>query len=101
MKRIDFDTVPPYFDNGEFKWYTDEYLQTYIGEQQAENLPKLQGIAAFVVKGGDITDYVLINDRQEVLASYSYNGEGFDQMQARINIMKVSKHYDKYESANV
>lgn len=97
MRRIDFEKTVPYFDNGQFKWYYDNHFNNYINNEQAENLPKLEGMACFVVVGGGVEDYVLINDKQNILSSYPYTFEGFDQMTCKINIIKISKHFDKHE----
>lgn len=97
MKEIDFSKETPYFDNGEFKWYVDKHFQNYLKNSQANNLPKLKGFGCFVVIGKDTKDYVLINDKQQALASYLYNSEGEEQMEARIKIMKISKHFDDNE----
>lgn len=100
MKRIDFDTTKPDFVNGEFKWYIDPHFQKYIESEQADNLPKLKGFGCFVVVGNDIEDYVLIDDKQNVIDAYSYL-DGFEQMEAKINIIKISKAFDDYEKTNV
>lgn len=97
MKILDFDNTKPDFVNGDFKWYIDKYFQKYITTEQAENLPKLENLMCFVVKGPDVQDYVLINSKQEILAGYSYPHE-FEEMEAKINIMKISKHFDNYEN---
>lgn len=100
MKRIDFNTTKPDFANGEFKWYIDPYFQKYIENEQADNLPKLKGFGCFVVVGTDIQNYVLIDNRQNVIYAYNYP-DGFEQMEAKINIIKISKAFDNYEKANV
>ncbi len=97
MVKIDFNKEKCVFDNGTCKWYIDKYFQNYIENEQKINLPKLKGYGCFIVKGKDIEDYVLIDHKQNILASYHYNSEGFGQMEAFINIMKVSKHFDDYE----
>ena len=100
MKLIDFNTTKPDFINGEFKWYIDPYFQKYIESEQADNLPKLKGFGCFVVIGRDVEDYVLIDNKKNVIDAYSYR-EGFEQMEAKINIIKISKAFDDYEKANV
>jgi hypothetical protein len=97
MKKINFDTEKPIFDNGHCKWYLDKHFQMYLTNQQAENLPRLEDLRCFIVKGPDIEDYVLIDDKQNILASFKYTQEGFGQMEARINIMKISKNYNDHE----
>ena len=103
MKRIDFENTKPDFDNGQTKWYLDKYFNNYIKNVQAENLPSLKNIMCFVVKGESIIaetveDYVLIDDKQGILASYRYTSEGFQQMESKINIIKITKNYDKHEN---
>lgn len=90
----------PDFDNGEFKWYIDPYFQEYLQNTQAENLPKIKDLACFVVKGKNILDYVLIDNKQNVIDAYSYP-DGFEQMEAKINIIKITKHFDGYEKNNI
>lgn len=101
MDKIDFEKTEPYFVNGDFKWYVDKHFQDYIENQQAYNLPKLKGLFCFIVKNKDIEDYVLIDDKQNVIGGYGYNFVGYEQMEALINIIKISKHYDEYERVNV
>lgn len=103
MKRIDFENTEPDFDNGQTKWYLDKYFNYYIRTIQAENLPSLKNIMCFVVKGESINaetveDYVLIDNKQDILASYRYTSDGFQQMEANINIIKITKNYDKHEN---
>ena len=98
MKRIDFENTKPDFDNGKTKWYLDKYFNKYIKNEQADNLPKLENLLCFVVKGNDVEDYVLIDDNQNVLATYNYTYTGSEQMQSKINIFKITKNYDKYEN---
>lgn len=103
MKIIDFENTKPDFDNGQTKWYLDKYFNNYIKNIQAENLPSLKNVMCFVVKGEcmnseTVEDYVLINDKQDILASYRYTPEGFQQMEAKINIIKIYENYDKHEN---
>ena len=100
MRRIDFNTTKPNFINGEFKWYIDPYFQKYIESEQAENLPSLKGLGCFVVVGRDVEDYVLIDNKQNVIDTYLYR-DGFEQMEAKINIIKISKAFDDYEKSNI
>lgn len=101
MERIDFEKTKPAFVSGGFKWYIDKHFQNYIENQQANNLPKLNGLGCFIVKGNDIEDYVLIDDKQNVVSAYPYTGGGYDQMETKINIIKIAKHFDEYEKVNV
>ena len=91
----------PHFINGNFKWYKDEKYQKYLELEQAENLPSLTDFAVFNVvnEKESINDYVLINHKQEVVKDYSYNKQGAEQLEAFINILKVSKHFDKEEKS--
>jgi hypothetical protein len=101
MDKIVFNKDIPYFTNNEnFRWYVCKELQRYIETKQTENLPKLIGFGCFIVKGKDIEDYVLIDNKQNIIGSYPYTLEGFGQMEAKINIIKISKHYDDYEKEN-
>lgn len=102
MIKIDFDNVKPNFENEDFKWYIDKYFQNYIESKQANNLPNLKGFGCFVVKGKDlVTEYVLIDNKQNIIDAYPYTSEGAGQMEAKINIIKISKHFDDYEKVNV
>jgi hypothetical protein len=101
MKKIDFDKVTPYFVNGNIKWYIDAHFTDYLHDTQANNLPKLQKLGCFVVKGEDFEDYVLIDNKQNAIAAYPYSESGADQMLAKINIIKISKHFDDYEKSNI
>lgn len=91
----------PVFLNNGYSWYIDRYFQNYLENEQAENLPRLNGYGCFKVTSKEGSEYVLINHKQQVLAVFNYNAEGKDQMQARINIMKVSKHFDDYEKNDI
>ena len=90
----------PYWVNGDFKWYIDKKYQSYLTTEQAENLPSLNGLGVFRVinEKENIDDYVLISDNQQAIKSYSYSGQGAEQLEAFINILKVSKHFDKDEN---
>lgn len=101
MNKIDFGKTKPDFVNGDFKWYIDKHFQNYIENEQADNLPKLKGFGCFVVKSKDVEDYVLIDNKQNVIDGYPYTLKGYGQMVAKINIIKISKHYDEYEKANI
>lgn len=100
MKTIDFENTTPDFINGNFKWFADKHFNKYIQREQADNLPALANLMCFVVKNGSVQDYVLINNNQEVLAGYPYP-HGFEEMEAKINILKISKHFDDYEKDDV
>lgn len=95
MNKIDFEKTKDDFINGDFKWYIDNHFQNYIENEQAVNLPKLKGFGCFVVKSKDVEDYVLIDNKQNVIDACPYTLEGYGQMEAKINIIKISKHYDE------
>lgn len=101
MKKIDFNNTKPDFENGQFKWYIDRHFQNYLENTQADNLPQLKGLGCFIVKSKDVEDYVLIDHRQNILAAYPYTFNGYEQMEAKINIIKISKHFDEYEKTNI
>jgi hypothetical protein len=106
MNKIDFEKTKCDFDNGTTKWYKEPDLQKYIQTQQKENLPSLKGMGCFAVKGvsstgEDVEDLVLINHHQQILANYPYTPSGYEQMEARINIIKVSQHFNSYESNDI
>lgn len=95
--EIDFNTAEVVHDNGVTKWYVSPYFMSYLAREQSDNLPKLEGYGCFVVKGDGVEDYVLIDSSQSVLAHYPYPA-GAEQMEAKINIMKISKNYDDHEN---
>ena len=97
MNKINFQTAQPDFDNGTCKWYIEPYFNKYIKNQQDFNLPALTGLFCFAVKGQGIEDLVLLNSNQAILASYRYDFNGFDQMIAFINMLKISEYYDENE----
>jgi len=100
-KVIDFETTKEHFNSGTHKWYADEYFNDYLKNQQAKNLPPLKGFMCFIVRNEEIEDYVLIDSEQSILAAYPYTNEGFGQMEARINIQKIDKHFSDHEKGNV
>ena len=97
FKKKDFRDVKPDFTNDLTKWYLDEHFNNYLKYQQAINLPPLKDLGVFVVIGPGIKDYVLIDGNQNIVAAFKYTSEGFGQMEARINIMKISKSFDDHE----
>lgn len=101
MTKIDFKNIKADFVNEGYKWYIDEYFQNYIENKQANNLPELEGLACFIVKSKDVEDYVLIDNKQNVIDGYPYTLEGYGQMEVKINIIKISKHFKEYEEANI
>jgi hypothetical protein len=90
----------PYWINGDFKWYVDKQYQDYLVREQAENLPSLTNLGIFRVinEVEGIDDYVLIDDNQQPIKSYKYGGDGAEQLEAFINILKISKHFDSNEN---
>lgn len=97
MKKINFTSTKPYFEHKDFKWYIDEDLQDYIQSKQAANLPKLKNLACFIVVNKDSQKYVLIDNKQNIISEYQYNSEGYGQTQAKINILKIHKHFQEHE----
>jgi hypothetical protein len=95
FNRIDFTTEKPFWVNGDFSWYFDEYLQKYIRSQQ-ENLPPLKNLNACICHNAktEVKDYLLVDNQQKIMGNYRYTSEGFEQMIAKINILKVSKQFD-------
>ena len=97
MNKLDFTTEKVVFNNGSTKWYKEPHFTNYLKLQQAENLPKLKNLYCFVVIGKDISDLVLIDNKQNIFGSYAYTKEGYGQMEAKINILKIAKHYENNE----
>lgn len=99
MRNIDYVNQKPYFIHGDLKWYIHPWLQNFLVTQNDVNLPALKDLCVFVVKGNngeyDIEDYVLINNKQEIIATYK--ADGFEQMEAKIKLLKISKHYEDSE----
>lgn len=93
----------PYWINGDFKWYIDKKYQDYLTTQQAENLPKLINLGIFRVinEKENIDDYVLIDNKQQPLKSCTYSSQGTEQLEAFINILKVSKHFELNEKPSI
>lgn len=96
-----FENITPDFDNGTTKWYINKHFQNYLENEQADNLPKLKGFGCFNVIAEEVNDLVLIDHKQNILGAYSNTLEGEDQMTAKINIIKISKHYDDCEKVNI
>lgn len=94
--KINFDVDKPYFQDGNTKWYLSKYLNDYLTEKQASNLEPLKNLYCFIVKGDDdVEDLVLVDNQQNVINYTSYNLSGYEQMIAHINILKISKHFEK------
>lgn len=94
MEDRDFSKEKPFFDNGQFKWYSDNHFKRLIENEQADNLPKLKNLFCFVVIGNEIKDYVLIDNNQNVIAGYPYNNDGFEKMEVKIKMLKIIKHFN-------
>lgn len=90
----------PYWTNGDFKWFIDEKYQNYLRREQADNLPSITDLGIFRVvnEKENIDDYVLINGKQEVIESYKYSNEGAEQLEAFINTLKISKHFEENDN---
>lgn len=100
-QRNEFDYRRPDFTHNGFKWYLDDKFNDYISSEQASNLPSLKGLGCFVVISADSQEYVLIDDKQNVISAYPYSPEGQGQMEAKINIIKISQHFNQYEEAGI
>lgn len=98
MKDI-FTKENLFFEYGKFKWYTDETHQKYVSSENAENLPALTNLGCFIVVG-ETVDYVMINDKQEIICSYPYPSKS-DEYITKINMFKIAKHFDTYEKSNI
>ena len=61
----------------------------------SDNFTGLNNYGCFIVKNKDIEDYVLIDNKQNVIAGYPYTLGGSEQLLAKINIIKISKHYEE------
>jgi len=99
MYKPDFKTLKPNFQSEDFKWYLDVELQKKIETNEFENLPSLKDLYCFIVinETKNISDYVLIDNNQNVISSYDYSFNGYEQMIAKINIIKISQHFDEHE----
>lgn len=97
MNKIDFEKTKPDFVNGDFKWYIHKDLQNYIEKEQADNLPALKGFGCFVVKSQDVEDYVLIDNKQNVVDGRPCTLQGYEQIQTKINMFKIAKHYEQHD----
>lgn len=101
-KNIDFNTLTPFFVNGEMKWYKNDYFNRYITNEQEFNLPKLENLYCFNVRNDkDIDDLVLIDGNQNIIRGYSNNIGGYDQMKCFINMIKINQHFDKHEQVDI
>jgi len=99
FKKINFELEKPYFDNGVCKWYVDKYFLDFINNKQDFNLPKLDNVFCFITTNlKDVYDYVVINNKQEVLFTYKYDSNGFEQLLFKLKFCKISKYYDEHEN---
>jgi len=94
MRNENLQERMPSFQHEQFSWFVELDLQKYIKIEQESNKPALNNIACFIVTSDKDPVYVLIDDDQNVLAEYNYNLEGYMQMEAMIDILKVAKHFD-------
>lgn len=86
----------PYFENGTTKWYKDEELTNFATQKQNDNTPSLGTVMCFAVIGEDISDYVLIDNRQNILLTSHYGVKhSEDTMKTRITALKVNNYYEK------
>lgn len=86
-----------YWDNGITKWYYDKKMTNYSLREQDDNLPALKNVACFYVIGKDISDRVMIDDKQNILYRYSSNRPD-DDCCCFINMLKINKHYDNVQN---
>lgn len=94
MLNFDFKKNKPKFINGEFEWYLFEDIQKKIDSEQANNLPKLDNVFCFIVKSKTICDIVLIDNKQNVIDSKPYNYQGIEEIEVKISMMKIYKHFN-------
>ena len=86
----------PNFDNGITKWYLDEELTDFASSKQNRNLPPLQKVMCFAVIGENISEYVLVNSKQQVLLTSHYGvSHSQETMETRIIAYKIQKNYEK------
>lgn len=92
--KVDLTKEKVFFDNGTTKWYKEHHFNQYLQREQSDNLPKLEKLYCFIIIDKDTQDLVLIDDKQNIFAYYDYNLRGYEQMEAKINILKIAKHYE-------
>ena len=86
----------PIFDNGITKWYLDQDLTDFASSKQNRKLPSLKDTACFAVIGENISDYVLVNNKQQVLLTSHYGvSHSQETMETRITAYKIQKNYEK------
>lgn len=97
--HFDITNKSPKYIQGDHKWYECEYVDKYIQTEQAYNLPKLEKLMCFIVinEQMNLNDIVLV-DYDHILKAYSNTLNGYDQMIAFINILKVDEHFKKFEN---
>lgn len=94
----DLEKETPYFETKDFKWYVDDYFTNYLKQNQADNLPSIKNTMCFIVVGKDDTNYVVIDNKQNVLLDSHYGLDwSFETMKVRIQAYKINKHFDKNE----
>ena len=95
--KVDLTKEKVFFDNGTTKWYKEPHFNKYLQREQSDNLPKLENLHCFVVIGDRIEDLVLVDEQQNIIACYDYNLKGFEEMEVKINILKIAKHFENNE----
>lgn len=86
----------PYFENGTTKWYKDEELTEFATQRQNDSTPFLGTVMCFAVTGEGISDYVLIDNKQNILLTSHYGvNHSIDTMKTRITALKVSNNFDR------
>lgn len=87
----------PFWVNGDFKWFLDEKNQLFLTSQNDFNLPPLKNLQCCIVvnKKEDINDFVLIDNKQNVICSYKSNQQ--HEYETKIKMLKIIKYYDESE----
>lgn len=93
--KIDFEKEKPVFINDNTKWYIEKELQKKINREEADNLPTLKNLGCFIVKDKNIEDYVLIDNKQNTIHCCDYTFQGYEQIEAKINFLKIKQHFNE------
>lgn len=92
----------PFWVNGNFEWYRDEKTQMFLSSRNDFNLPPLDNLHCCIVinKAENIQDYVLIDDKQNIICAYKYPSQ-YHEYETKIKMLKIVKYYDECERENV
>lgn len=74
----------PYFQNETTKWHKDEEVTDFATQKQSDNTLSLGTVMCFAVIGKDISDYVLIDNRQNIYLGLIFCSD-FGRKNKRIN----------------